>query len=121
MSPVDTPRENSSDTAHDGALEERARAELRSKGWKFLGARRARRASPYSRARGYEPIRKRNPTFAVGRGNREEFFKAVAELRAFRTAYRAAWLAFRSGLRDIVFPAGTLWMRVAMGVRVAPG
>jgi hypothetical protein len=84
-----------------------ARAEVKKRGWKVLGSERARRVSPYRRAKSFEPIRGRNPTFAVGRGQRKAFFAAVAELRAFRRAYRDALERWRAGLRQTVFPAGT--------------
>lgn len=102
-------------------LQEEARLQMHRQGRRFLGARKARRVSPYARARGLELTRKRNPTFAVGRGNREEFLKACEELRTFRRAYREAFLRWRGGDRDTVFPAGTLMMRTMFGVRVAPG
>ncbi len=94
-----------------------ARAEVRKKGWRVLGSERIRRVSPYGRAKSFEPIRDRNPTFAVGRGQRRAFFGAVVELRAFRRAYRDALERWRAGLRQTVFPIGT-W---AMGcIHTAP-
>lgn len=42
---------------------------------------------------------------------------AIAALKGFRVAYREALKAFREGVRDVVFPLGTWWMRVAMGAR----
>lgn len=101
-------------------LEQQARNEAKRAGRTFLGVRGARRASPYARATSAEPIRKRNPTFAVGRGNRRAHARAVEELRAFRRAYRRALCTWREGVRDVVFPAGTLLMRTLHGVRVAP-
>ena len=71
-------------------LERRAHQEIRKRGWRFLGAGRVRRLSPYRRATSFELLRDRNPTFAVGRGQKRVFFQAVAELRAFRRAYRDA-------------------------------
>ena len=88
-----------------------ARAEVRKKGWPVLGSERIRQVSPHSRAKSFEPIRGCNPTFAVGRGQRRIFFAAVAELRAFRRAYRDALERWRAGLRLTVFPAGTWAMR----------
>jgi REP element-mobilizing transposase RayT len=87
------------------------RAEVKKRGWKVLGSERARRVSPYRRAKSFEPIRGRNPTFAVGRGQRKAFFAAVAELRAFRLAYRDALEQWRNGLRQVLFPVGTWAMR----------
>jgi len=67
----------------------------------------------------FEPLRGRNPTFAVGRGQRKLFFNAVAELRAFRRAYRQALERWRSGLRDAVFPRGT-WCMGCVQMAVPP-
>jgi hypothetical protein len=46
----------------------------------------------------------------VGRGQRRVFFQAVAELRAFRRAYREALEQLRVGIRSVVFPQGTWGM-----------
>jgi hypothetical protein len=56
-----------------------------------------------------------NPTFAVGRGQGDARRDAIAALRAFRAAYRAALDGWKAGLRDVVFPAGTWLMRVLHG------
>jgi REP element-mobilizing transposase RayT len=98
--------------------EERARKELHKRGWRVLGPERVRRLSPYRRATSLEPLRDRNPTFAVGRGQRKRFFEAVAELRAFRSAYRQAFEQWRAGLRSVVFPQGTWCMCRIHGVAV---
>lgn len=87
-----------------------AHREVKKRGWRVLGAERIRRLSPYRRATSFEPLRDRNPTFAVGRGQRKAFFEAVAELRAFRRAYRQALEQWRAGLRSVVFPQGTWCM-----------
>jgi hypothetical protein len=90
--------------------EREARAEVKARGWRILGAARVRRLSPYRRATSFELLRDRNPTFAVGRGQRKAFFQAVVELRTFRRAYRQALEQWRAGLRSVVFPEGTWWM-----------
>lgn len=95
-----------------------AEQELKGRNWRVLGAQRVRQLSPYRRARTSEPIRGRNPTFAVGRGQTRLFFEAVAELRAFRLAYRRAFAHWRSGLRNAVFPRGTWGMRRFHGIAV---
>jgi REP element-mobilizing transposase RayT len=95
--------------------EREARAEVKARGWRILGPARVRRLSPYRRATSFELLRDRNPTFAVGRGQRKVFFAAVAELRAFRRAYRQALEQWRAGLRSVVFPQGTWWMCRAHG------
>jgi putative transposase len=98
--------------------ERRAHQEIRTRGWRFLGAERVRRLSPYRRATSFELLRDRNPTFAVGRGQKRVFFQAVAELRAFRRAYRDALEEWRAGLRSVVFPQGTWCMCQVHGVVV---
>jgi len=87
-----------------------AREELKTAGRSILGPDRVRKLSPYRRATSFESLSARNPTFAVGRGQRQVFFRAATELRAFRTAYRAALEQWRAGLRSVVFPQGTWWM-----------
>ena len=96
--------------------ERQARAEVKARGWRILGAARVRRLSPYRRATSFELLRDRNATFAVGRGQRKLFFQAVAELREFRRAYRQALEQWRAGLRSVVFPKGTWWMCQVHGV-----
>jgi len=99
-----------------GAVEEslaeheaRGRASVERKGWKFLGAERAERVSPYDRATIYEAIRGRNPTFAVS-GVAGAYAAAVRALRDFQRAYAEARARWRAGFREVVFPAGTWWM-----------
>lgn len=99
--------------------EQEARQAVAKAGRTFLGADRCRRTSPYRRARSFEPLRGRNPTFAVGRGNRAGFFAAVAELRAFRSAYREALRLWRLGEREVEFPAGTWAMKQLHAANVA--
>jgi hypothetical protein len=90
--------------------------EVHNHGWRVLGAARVRRLSPYRRATSFELLRDRNPTFAVGRGQKKVFCEAVAELRAFRHAYRQALEQWRAGLRSVVFPQGTWCMCRMHGV-----
>ncbi|XYI01439.1 transposase [Sorangium sp. So ce1128] len=87
----------------------------------FLGPARACEISPYERATSIEPLRKLNPTFAVGKGRTDARKAAIAAMRAFRTAYRQALEHWRDGVRSAVFPAGTWWMRVFHGAVVNDG
>ena len=100
-------------------LEAEARVELERKGWAVLGVDRCRKLSPFERARSQEPLRSLNPTFAVGRGRREERLAAVARVRAFRADYRVALGSWRAGERSVSFPPGTWLMRVHHAARVA--
>jgi hypothetical protein len=97
--------------------EAKAHAELAGEG--VLGAERAGSVSPYERATSFEPLRALNPTFAVGHGSKDAWRRAAAAVRAFRADYRAALAQWSKGVRDVLFPAGTWWMRVfhAAGVR----
>ncbi len=83
-----------------------------------LGAERAENVSPYERATSFEPLRALNPTFAVGRRSKDAWRRAAAGLRAFRAEYRAALAQWCEGVRDVLFPEGTWWMRVFHGASV---
>jgi REP element-mobilizing transposase RayT len=99
--------------------QEEAKAHAEQAGGSVLGAERAGSVSPYERAMSFEPLRALNPTFAVGRGGKEAWLRAAAAVRAFRAAYRGALAEWCKGVRDVLFPEGTWWMRVchAAGVR----
>lgn len=101
-----------------GRQERLACKEVKARGWRVLGPERVRRLSPYRRATSTEPLRNRNPTLAVGRGQTRLFFQAVAELRAFRRAYRIALEQWRAGVRGVVFPLGTWCMCRVHGAHV---
>jgi hypothetical protein len=85
----------------------------------FAGAKRVREASPFDRAKSWEPLRGRNPEFAVGKGQHLAFREAVADLRAFRSAYRDALAKWCGGLRTTYFPNGTWLMRVLHAANTA--
>ncbi len=98
--------------------ERQAHAEIKERGWRVLSAKRILGLSPYRRATSFELLRKRNPSFAVGRGNGRAFVRATSELRAFRRAYRQALERWRAGIRDVVFPRGTWCLCRTHGVLV---
>ncbi|WP_437629703.1 transposase [Sorangium sp. So ce854] len=98
--------------------EAQAHAELQEQGRRFLGAERVSEVSPYERATSFEALRERNPTFAVGREHGGAWQTAAAAVRAFRASYRAALERWRAGIRSVVFPAGTWWMRIFHGASV---
>lgn len=87
---------------------------------KVLGAKRVMKIDSEHRITSFEPIRQCNPTFAVGRGNREELIKAKTAVRAFRQKYREAFDKWRNGDRSVMFPAGTYAMRVVHRANTAP-
>ena len=100
-------------------LQHKARREMAEKGRAFLGPARVMKISPYQRATSWEEIRALNPTFAVDRGRHEARKLAIAALKAFRQAYRAALDLWRAGDRTVVFPQGTWAMAVFHGAPVA--
>jgi hypothetical protein len=102
------------------ALELAAQQAVKRKGWRFSTPARLRQLSPFDRAKSWEPLRGRNPTFAVGRGQRAAFFEAVLELRVFRAAYRVALESWRAGVRAVTFPAGTWLMRWLHAAQTVP-
>jgi len=97
-----------------------ARREVFAKGWTFTGAKSCLRVSPFKRAKAYEVLGDRTPSFATKGTGKAVFFAAVGELRAFRAAYREAFEAWRQGVREVVFPFGTWLMRVVHGARCLP-
>jgi REP-associated tyrosine transposase len=112
--------------ARDAVAQELERLEIDAhraavdRGARFLGPSEVLAVSPYDRAKSWEPLRSRNPTFAVGRGQREAFFDAVRVLREFRKAYLAALASWRDGIRDVLFPLGTWLMQCQHRALVAP-
>jgi REP element-mobilizing transposase RayT len=94
----------------EGAAQRMAR-ERRS----FMGAARVLAEDPFSGPRTTEPRLKLKPR--IGCLDPVMRLEAIARLRTFLAAHRAAWLAFAAGLREFVFPYGTYEMRVAYGVR----
>ncbi len=97
-----------------------AHADLRARRVRVLGPIAAKTASPFARATSRETYGALRPHVATGPGRVEERIAAKLELVGFRRAYRESWLRFAAGERDVVFPCGTLLMRVRFGVRVAP-
>jgi REP-associated tyrosine transposase len=83
----------------------------------FLGRRRILAQKPSGRPAGIEPRRSLNPRVAAR--DKWKRIEVLARLVEFLRAYRSAWRALRQGRRDVAFPAGTYWLRVAHGVPCA--
>jgi putative transposase len=90
-------------------VEQRCAEDRRRRGVRVLGRegvlRQDWRASPKSQ----EERSGINPRFAAR--SRWSRIEALQRNRAFREEYAAAREAFLSGARDVVFPAGTYWLR----------
>jgi REP element-mobilizing transposase RayT len=96
-------------------VEQRVEAEMREQGRSFPNARDLCTVSPQTRPKTVEPLVDRNPTFAPGRNRSDAARRAVFALRTFRSLYRQALARWQNLERDVVFPAGTWWMRVFHG------
>ena len=113
LPPVEITEDNLRDAVHAELrmLEQEAQQKVRARGWRFASRAKLASLSPFARAKSQEPLRARNPTFAVGRGQHEALVHAVLAIRAFREAYRVALQSWRCGLRSALFPAETWLMR----------
>jgi REP-associated tyrosine transposase len=80
----------------------------------FLGAARVVAQSPWARPANAERHRKLKPRLAAR--DKWKRIEAVTRLKAFLAEYRDAWRKWTSGVRDVLFPAGTYAMRVAHGI-----
>ncbi len=100
------------------AVEEAAADVRRQTGARVLGCRAVLSQDWTARPTSCEPRRELNPRVAA----RSEWSRIEALLRnrAFRDAYCAARRAFLTGVRDIVFPAGTYWLRRFAQAACAP-
>lgn len=72
-------------------------------------------SDPFESPSSRRPKGKTNPTVAAG-GDGDLLRAGIRLVRSFRERYREAWKAYRAGMRDALFPAGTLRMRLLHGV-----
>ena len=83
----------------------------------FRGPHGVRQVDPLDGPGDTFPTFKRNPRIACLITDLR--IRLLAELKAWREAYRVALEAWRAGDHQIVFPPGTYAMRVVHGARVA--
>ena len=103
-----------------GRIAERERAaahELREQGRRFRGVRRVNAQRHTDSPSTVEPRRRLDPR--VASHDKWKRIEALARLKTFLVEYREAFLKFRTGLRDAVFPEGTYLLRVSFGVACA--
>jgi putative transposase len=84
----------------------------------FLGVNKVRRQNPYDHPWTEELRRGLNPQIACKR--KWPRIAAIKSLQAFRKEYREALEKYRASDHEVVFPAGTYWMRVHLGVECHP-
>ncbi len=97
-------------------LEEEAalRARLQDEGRSFLGAEGVLEQSPTDSPKSPPHRTEINPQVACK--NKERRIQRLEALKQWLVAYRQALKEFARGIRDVVFPAGTYWMRIHCGV-----
>ncbi len=91
------------------AVEETAAAERRRTGAQVMGRSAVLHQKWSARPTAREPRRQLDPRVAAR--SKWSRIEALLRNRAFRDAYVAARLAFSAGIRDVIFPAGTYWLR----------
>lgn len=97
--------------------EERHRGRMEAQGRRFLGVEGVLGQNPWEAPRTRAPPGNLNPTVACRDPKlRQERLEAQ---QRWQEAYRQALREFSQGVRDVVFPAGTYWMRVHCGVTCA--
>ena len=101
------------------AEEEKLRQDVLASGRTFAGRRAVRRQSPHTKATSWECRRGLKPRIKC----RDKWLRitAIQRLQRFYREHRKACEQFKAGVRDVLFPTGTYWMRVHAGVRCVPG
>lgn len=93
-----------------------ARAEMKRKGWRYLGKKGAMKVSHLKQARSWEVFDKINRRLATLGLSKEDANKAQAELKAWTDRYHATRLKFLEGERHILWPYGTWAMVQTFGM-----
>ncbi|MFK8003451.1 MAG: transposase [Polyangiales bacterium] len=96
-----------------------ARSAVREKGWKFLGANRVMKLSPFKRAKSYEVFGKLTPHFATIGLSEEEAIAVKREFLAWQARYDDCRERFLRG-ESVVWPAGTWAMVQSFGQVAEP-
>ena len=96
------------------------RGQHRAAGRTVLGPRAVLEQDPFSYPHSCEPRRNLNPR--VGARNKWRRIEAIKRLRSFVRDHAEALATYLKGERYVLFPAGTYWARVFLGVRcLEPG
>jgi putative transposase len=98
-------------------FEQEAAKTLKAEGRTAMGARRVLTQKHTDRPGGGEPRRKLNPRIAAR--HKWKRIEALGRLKSFLREYRVALAQLRAAVKDVVFPHGTYYLRVHLGVPCA--
>jgi REP-associated tyrosine transposase len=98
-------------------LEEKHRQESAAEGRRFLGVARVIAQNPFARPPAGEPRFGLKPRIAAR--DKWRRIEGLLRLKSFVNEYRQALAEWSSGVRNVVFPAGTYHLRVLHGVLCA--
>jgi REP element-mobilizing transposase RayT len=98
-------------------LEEKHQRELASRGRRFLGTARVLAQSPFARPAPGEPRFALSPRIAAR--DKWKRIEGLFRMKRFEEQYRESRARWCSGMRAVVFPAGTYLMRIMYGVQCA--
>jgi len=98
-------------------LVHRAREDMQTRGLPFLGRKTVLR-QPFS-GTPRTPAPRRNPSPHIAAKSTPARVNAIRRMLDFVATYRAAWLRWRDGDRNVIFPLGTYALRIYAGVRCA--
>lgn len=99
-------------------LEKRSQRRLAGKGRRFVGEIKVTKQNPFDCPASWQKRRGLNPTFASR--DRWKRVEAAQVKQHWSAAYRTALTAAVSGVRKVLFPAGTWWMVRFFGYPCAP-
>jgi len=94
--------------------EKELQQQAQAKGLRFLGPKKVLRQSPWSRPSNAEPRRGLNPVVACR--DKWKRIETLQRLKEFLADYREARQRYLDGETAVLFPAGTYWLRVRLGV-----
>ena len=87
----------------------RVQGEMKKENRRPMGVKKILAQSVYDSPRTSAPHRNLNPRLASR--NKWRRLETIRRLKSFIVAYRRAWEQFKEGVHDVIFPAGTYWMK----------
>jgi hypothetical protein len=100
------------------AFEAEAKAHRRATGARVLGRKAILKQNWWDSPTTHEPRRDLNPRVAAK--DKWSRIEALGRNKLFGNLYRRAYKAFKDGIKDVVFPVGTYWLRLFAAVVCEP-